>query len=97
LHAAGGGSLLSVMLFLGLAACQTLEEGVASPTLATSWDRVPRPRLNDGAARSAGPANANFADRPRSEALYLEEGTGRFVGDPPCADAPFPAHPALTM
>jgi general secretion pathway protein D len=89
----GAGVFFPVILFLGLAACQTLEEGVASSTLATSWDRTPRPRLNDGAARSAGPANANFADRPRSETLYLEEGTGRFVGDPPVRGRSLPGPP----
>lgn len=78
--------LPAVIISLSLQGCQTL--GVATTTeddtavsMLSSGDHGPRPRPDDDKARQSKAANAS-ADA-RKDTTYLEEGSGRFVGDQP--------------
>ena len=71
-----------------MSACQTFEDGIATPAATNTWDRVPRARLDDGKSRKGSSASAASADTTRGETTYLE-GTGRFVGEQPLRARPF--------
>jgi general secretion pathway protein D len=94
-----GGILFPIILLLSVPACQTLDDGVATPALTNSWDRAPRARLDDGKGRKNLPVDATAADKTPGDTVYME-GTGRFVGEQPArarALAAAPDDDAVTL